>query len=193
MRKMKSAALENNDYTVPCAAAAPSGLAWLRGEVVRFSEGERHQRRRLLTEHILARLTVVPLDGQDPATALLTAMGMPTDLATEVAIAASAYQPHFTQSPAADEAVERLVAAFGVRDEVTAANICILVQAHAGVGALIEALHERNDGPPIRSTRRVDTTGEEVEVELHDAHFGRGRHACPGEHIGRMLAAAAVR
>jgi cytochrome P450 len=39
----------------------------------------------------------------------------------------------------------------------------------------------------------VDATGEEVAVELRDAHFGRGHHACPGEHLGQMLAAAAVR
>ncbi len=45
--------------------------------------------------------------------------------------------------------------------------------ASAGVGALIRALREKNDGPPIFSTRRVDPAGEEVEVELHDTHFGK--------------------
>lgn len=193
MKKMTSETLENSGFTVPYAAPSPLGVAWLRGEAVRFSEGENHRRRRLLTERLLAQLTVAPADGEDPATAVLTAMGMPTVLAEDVALAASGYQPHFPQSAAADEAVERLVAAFGVRDEVTAANICILVQSQAGAGALIQALREKNDGPPLLSTRRVDAAGTEVEVELHGAHFGRGHHACPGEHMGRILAAAAIR
>ena len=135
----------------------------------------------------------MPVDGDGPAAVLLEAMGLPSELAVDVALAASGYQPHFPQSAAADEAVERLVKAFGMRNEATAASICILVQAHAGVGAMIRALRENNDGPPIPSTRRVNIAGNEVEVDLHDAHFARGHHACPGEQMGRRLAAAATR
>lgn len=121
MQKMTSEILENLAFTVPYVDRSQSGMAWLRGDVVRFSEGADHRRRRLLTEQILAGLVVDPVDGGDPAAALLEAMGLPTGLAADVALAAAGYQPHFPQSAAADEAVEQLVASLGARDKTTAA------------------------------------------------------------------------
>lgn len=193
MRIVTSEVLVDPAFSVPTAPSAEYGLAWLRGCVVRFSEGPAHDRRRLITEQILAGLSITPVDGGDPVVALLTAMGIQPHFAHDVAVAATAYQPHSPQSSAADEAVERLAAVFGAHDEAVAAHICILVQAHAGVGALITAMREQHGRSPVPRTRRVSTGGEEVEVDLSEAHFGNGRHACPGESLGQRLAEAAIR
>jgi hypothetical protein len=123
---------------------------------------------------------------------MLEAMGLPGGLREDVVAIAGAYQPHSPQTPAADDAVERLVRALGRRDEGTAARVCLLVQTHAGVSALIAALRNGIGGPPLPVTRRIDPEGRQVEVDLTDAHFGRGHHACPGEHLGHRLAAAAI-
>ena len=192
MQKLESTALENPRYSVPAPVPGDTGMAWLRGHIVRFSEGTEHRRRRLLTQHVLDALEVNPAPGQDPVGAMLEAMGLPWGLREDVAVIAGAYQPHSPQTPAADDAVERLVRALGRRDEGAAARVCLLVQTHAGVSALIAALRNGVSGPPLPVTRRTDPEGRQVEVDLTDAHFGRGHHACPGEQLGRRLAAAAI-
>ncbi|MHA7262875.1 hypothetical protein ACX80W_06675 [Arthrobacter sp. TMN-37] len=192
MQKLTSTVLENPHFTVPAPVPGDTGMAWLRGHIVRFSEGPDHRRRRLLTQRVLDALDVGPVPGRDPVVAMLQAMGLPLRLRVDVVVVAAAYQPHFPQTPAADAAVERLIRALGNRDETSAAQMCLLVQTHAGVSALIAALRTGHGGPPLPVTRRIDPEGREVEVDLSEAHFGKGHHACPGEHLGRRLAAAAI-
>ena len=60
--------------------------------------------------------------------------------------------------------------------------------SHAATLALIEARRAGSSDPPVPSTRRVAPNGEELLVDLTDAHFGRGPHRCPGEQLALRLA-----
>ncbi|MBP2217041.1 hypothetical protein [Arthrobacter sp. CAN_C5] len=191
MQRLESTVLEDPRYSVPAPVPGDTGMAWLRGQIVRFSEGTDHQRRRLLTQEVLDALEVSVVPGRDPVISMLQAMGLPPHLLEDIVVIAGAYHPHLPQTSTADDAVECLVRILGSRDEITAAHICLLVQTHAGVSALIATLQNGLNGPPFSVTRRIHPEGREVEVDLSMAHFGRGRHACPGEQLGRSLAAAA--
>ncbi len=176
-------------YPVPTVPEATDGVAWLRANVVRFSEGQTHTRRRALVE---AELRGVDIEGLrvgagTPAAKLAVALGLPPTVAVDVALVAQCYQPHVRITAEADRAVARLVAACGgVADEVTANRIGLLVQAHAATTALIEG---RN--PPVPTTRRVAPSGEVVEVDLTGRPFGEGLHGCPGRAHAIVLAASA--
>ncbi|HEY3015099.1 MAG TPA: hypothetical protein VGJ41_08315 [Nocardioides sp.] len=178
---------------VPPAGPGTTGLAWLRASVVRFSEGPDRVRRRELVERVLAGVVVRP--HPDPTVALLRGLGLSERLSErvgDVAAVAAAYQPHAPQTPAADAALDRLVRAWGEYDEPTAALICVVVQAHAATRAMLALAESGRTGPAVPSTRRVGPDGVEVEVDLTDAPYGRGRHACPGEALARELVAGAL-
>jgi hypothetical protein len=188
---VSSDVLEDPAYSVPVAPSAPSGVGWLRGAVARFSEGDAHRRRRALVVSVIDRLGLVTDEGT-PTRSLLAALGLRADLEADVVLVATAYQPHFPQGEEADLAADRLVAACGGRTEDAAAIVCVLVQAHAATLALINERRAGSSTPPVPFTRRVGPTGEEVLVDLHDAHFGRGPHQCPGEQLARHRADQAL-
>jgi hypothetical protein len=188
---VSSDVLEDPAYSVPVAPSAPSGVGWLRGAVARFSEGDAHRRRRALVVSVIDRVGLVTDEGT-PTRSLLAALGLRADLEADVVLVATAYQPHFPQGEEADLAADRLVAACGGRTEDAAAIVCVLVQAHAATLALINERRAGSSTPPVPFTRRVGPTGEEVLVDLHDAHFGRGPHQCPGEQLARHLADQAL-
>jgi len=188
--------LSDPDYRVPGVPAATSGVAWLRASVARFCEGPDHIRRRALAVEQLAALSPAQLragavhgdgygDGDgDPIEALAQALGLPRHVARDVAAVARSYQPHTEITDAADQAVDRLIAACGgSADEATASRIGLLVQACQAVTALISGTN-----PPVPSTRRVAPSGEMVEVDLVGMPFGSGRHACPGRTHALALA-----
>jgi 2-methylisocitrate lyase-like PEP mutase family enzyme len=182
--------LEDPDHHVPVQPPAATGVAWLRGQVPRFAEGEAHARRRSAAERMLGDVDLARLRRPGaPVANLAEELGMPRSVVPDVALVAACYQPHVTPTPAADAALDRLVtAAGGVRDEQTAVRISLLVQAHDAVRALL-----RGDDPPVAATRRVAPDGSEVTVDLADRPFGAGRHACPGrDHTSAMVAGAAV-
>ena len=191
MDRVSSDVLEDPAYSVPVAPPAPSGVGWLRGAVARFSEGDAHRRRRALVVSVIDRLGLVTYEAT-PTRSLLAALGLPADLEADVALVAAAYQPHLPQSEEADMAADRLVAACGGRTENSAAIVCVLVQAHTATLALINERRAGSSTPPVPFTRRVRPTGEEVLVDLSDAHFGRGPHQCPGEQLARHLADQAL-
>ena len=122
----------------------------------------------------------------------MAALGLPAELEADVALVAAAYQPHLPQVEEADLAADRLVEACGGRTEQSAAIVCVLVQAHAATLAMITERRAGSSAAPVPFTRRVRPTGEEVLVDLGDAHFGRGRHQCPGEQLARHLAEQAL-
>lgn len=193
MRRLPSSVLLDPAFTVPQAPPATTGLAWLRATVPRFSEGESRARRRALVEEVLSGCTVDPGPGESPTVVLLRALGLGPEHEPDVDVVARSYQPHAEQTSAADDAVGRMVDALGgVADEPTAARICVLVQGHAATAALVDQLRSGASGPPVPTTRRVGPDGEEVEVDLTDAPFGAGPHACPGRDLALRLAAAAV-
>lgn len=171
-------------------AAGAGGVAWLRAHVVRFSEGPDHAHRRGLVDAVLARVDPSTLRrAGDPTATLAAALALPREAVRDVRAVAASYQPHAPQDPAADAAVDRLVASAGGRyDEPTAALLCALVQASAAVDA---ALAGRR--PPVATTRRVGRDGEVVEVPLDEVPFGAGRHACPGRaHADALVAGASA-
>lgn len=180
--------LEDPRYRVPAAPSADVGTAWLRSHVARFVDGPEHARRRALVDRLLEELVLDPRPGAAPTEALAAALGLPGTTA-DVALVAAAYQPHAPQSAEADDAVERLVAACGGHhDAATAARIGVLVQAHAATEALLAMRRAGREGPPVPTTRRVGPDGVEVAVDLTDAPFGRGPHACPGRDLAIALA-----
>jgi hypothetical protein len=172
-------------YVVPSVPSAMSGVAWLRANVARFSEGSEHFRRRAIVDALLAPIDPDRLRGPgDPIRKLALALGLPGSVVEDVAITAPCYQPHTEISGAADEAVARLVAlAGGDQDEETANRIGLLVQAAVAIDALIAG-----DDPPVPITRRIAPDGAVVEVSLAAAPFGLGRHACPGRAHAYALA-----
>ncbi|MGW4249693.1 hypothetical protein [Nocardia sp. NPDC004722] len=175
------------NYPVPSVPDATDGVAWLRANVVRFSEGETHTRRRALVEAALRGVDIDSLrtGAGTPTAKLAVTLGLSPEVEADVALVAPCYQPHMSVTAEADLAVARLVAACGgVADEVTANRIGLLVQAHAATAALIEG---RN--PPVPTTRRIGPSGEVVEVDLTGRPFGEGRHACPGRLHALALAA----
>lgn len=192
MNLLGSAVLDDERYRVPPVPLGQTGLAWLRGHVARFSDGAAHVRRRGLIEGLLAELVVEPVVGGDPTATLLRALGLPDTGIADVALVAAAYQPLQRGVGLGRLRQVRLVEACGSRDEATAARICVLVQAHGATQALVAKLRDAEPGPPVPTTRRIAPDGRLVEVDLVDAPFGRGRHACPGRTIGLELARAAI-
>jgi 2-methylisocitrate lyase-like PEP mutase family enzyme len=171
--------LEDPAFTVVPAPPAASGVAWLRSQVARFSEGPAHARRRSLTMRLVAGIDLARLRRPGaPVANLAAALGLPRDrrVVAHIAAVARSYQPHSEQSPEADDAVARLVEAFGgAWNELTAARIGLLVQAHDATNAMIAG-----QSPPVPKTRRIGPSGEEVLVDLTETPFGAGPHACPG-------------
>ncbi|GAB2469939.1 isocitrate lyase/PEP mutase family protein [Jatrophihabitans fulvus] len=171
-------------FRVPPVAAAEHGVGWLRARVVRFSEGPDHARRRRVVEQLLAAVSPDGLDGSGhPVDVLAARLGLGRGVVADVGVVASAYHPHLPITPAADAAVERLVARCGVRDDTAAQRIGLLVQAHHAMNGLLAGRT-----PPVPSTRRVAPDGTVVEVALDAAPFGRGRHACPARAHAEALA-----
>jgi hypothetical protein len=70
--------------------------------------------------------------------------------------------------------------------------VCVLVQAHAATLALIDVLRTGSGAAPVPATRRIAPDGREVLVELADAPFGLGVHACPGRELALHLAKQAL-
>ncbi|MBN6039922.1 hypothetical protein JYK18_34015 [Amycolatopsis sp. 195334CR] len=146
-------------------------LGWLRDHVARFSDGDDHRRRRALITTLLDGIDPTRLDPAAPIASLAQALGIPAD-PDDVAEVARVYHPHLTPDTPAEHALTRLVdACGGTWDETTAARICVLVQAHAGLAG------------PVRVTRRQAPDGSIVELNLLEAglRFGTGPHECPGQ------------
>ncbi|HEX3589712.1 MAG TPA: hypothetical protein VHV74_08765 [Pseudonocardiaceae bacterium] len=189
------AVLSDPRYLVPSVPPGVSGVAWLRSAVARFSNGLDHRRRRALAVDALdavdpAGLREAAAAADGPVEVLGKALGLPESLADDVAVVALSYQPHTEITPEADAAVERLVVACGGRhDEATANRIGLLVQACVATKALVAHLRNGDDDPPVASTRRVGPDGSTVEVDLTNAHFGAGEHACPGRAHAFAIAA----
>lgn len=105
--------LSDPAYVVPPVPAGERGVAWLRANVARFSEGEAHRRRRALAISLLSTVAAVGRHGVRPVEVLAEALGLPAD---GISAIAASYQPHLPVTPEADAAVERLVAACGARE-----------------------------------------------------------------------------
>lgn len=182
--------LLDDRYLVPHVAPARDGVAWLRANVVRFSEGTEHGRRRRIVEALLGDVDQRDLrrPGDHVAT-LASALGVPRSVTADVRTVAACYQPHTEITPAADAAVSRLVKACGGRwDEETANRIALLVQACDATAGLIAGRDT-----PVASTRRLAPDGREVVVDLSGVPFGAGRHECPGRSHAVALADGARR
>lgn len=177
-------------FVAPPVPPADAGVAWLRANVVRFSEGEAHVRRRAMVESMLAEIDLTALDrGGDHVAVLAEALGLPATVAADVRLVAACYQPHTEITPAADAAVARLVETCGGAWTEHAANrIGLLVQGCDATANLIAGLD-----PPVAATRRIDPDGAEMLVDLTGVPFGAGRHSCPGRTHALALAAAAKR
>ena len=191
MQRLPSDVLTDPAYRVPEPEPAETGMAWLRSHVVRFCEGAEHDRRRAQTQAVIDAVADTRFVAT-PTISLLAAFDLPAELAADVALASAAYQPHAPQSAEADAAADRLVAACGGRTEQAATRVCVLVQADAACMALAERIRAASADPPLAATRRITPAGEQVEVDLSDAHFGRGAHRCPGEALGTRLARQAA-
>jgi 2-methylisocitrate lyase-like PEP mutase family enzyme len=177
-------------FLVPRVPPASRGVAWLRANVVRFSESGDHRRRRALVEGLLADIEPAGLErAGDHVATLADALGLPRSVVRDVRTVAESYQPHTTATAAADAAVARLVDACGGSwDERTANVIGILVQACDATAALVAGRM-----PPVPATARITPDGSTVRVELDAVPFGAGRHACPGRAHAEALAAGARR
>ncbi|MCP2249895.1 isocitrate lyase/PEP mutase family protein [Lentzea aerocolonigenes] len=162
---------------VPQVPTGDHGVAWLRSNVVRFTNGPDHARKRALTTKLIEDVNVTTLDE------LATALHLPGSL-DDIAKIAPCYQPHEPVTAEADAAVERLA---GTHDEETAARIGLLVQAWAATNALAEHLRTGNPAPPVPITRRATETGV-IEVSLDGHPFGHGPHACPGRALATKIA-----
>jgi hypothetical protein len=178
--------LTDPNYRVPSPPYAPDGVAWLRASVARFSNGATHQRRRALAVTELAAIDPDALRalalrrGTGPVEVLAEALGLPITVAEDIAVIAKSYQPHTTITPAADQAVDRLVRIFGASDERTANRIALLIQACDATAALVANTLAGRTDPPVPKTRRVAPDGVTVEADLTESPFGAGPHACPG-------------
>ena len=191
MEQAPSKVLTDGEYRVPPGPVGDRGVAALRALVVRFCDGDAHDRRRDTTEAVIDEIADAPFV-DTPTRSLLTALGLPVELEDDVALVAAAYQPHAPQSTESDAAADRLLIACGGRDERSAARVCVLVQAHAGATSWLGLLRTGSDAAPVPVTRRIGPEGVEVEVVLDDAWFGRGAHQCPGEELARRLTEAAM-
>ncbi|WP_331770485.1 hypothetical protein OG948_43255 (plasmid) [Embleya sp. NBC_00888] len=195
------AVLADPAHTVPSVPdAPPGGVAWLRASVARFASGAAHERRRALAVAELARVDPQALlerasaGAAGPVEVLAEVLGLPADVADDVAVVAESYQPHTTITEAADQALSRLVRACGgVADEATANRIGLLVQACDATKALVAHLSAGRTDPPVPRTRRIAPDGTPVEVDLSQAPFGLGPHACPGRAHAEALATGLLR
>jgi 2-methylisocitrate lyase-like PEP mutase family enzyme len=160
---------------VPQVPDGDHGVVWLRANVVRFSNGAEHARRRALTTRLIQNVTTLD--------ELARALKLPGSL-DDIARIAPSYQPHEPITAEADAAVERLASS---HDEETAARIGLLVQAWAATHALAEHLAAGNPAPPVPVTRRATPDGV-LEVSLENHPFGYGTHACPGRELGIRIA-----
>lgn len=178
--------LTDPNYRVPSPPYAADGIAWLRASVARFSNGATHVRRRALAVTELANIDPDALRalafrrGTGPVEVLAEALGLPVTVAEDIAVIAKSYHPHTTITPAADQAVDRLVRTIGARDERTANRIALLVQACDATAALVANILAGRTDPPVPITRRVAPDGATVEIDLTELPFGAGPHACPG-------------
>ncbi|OPC79332.1 hypothetical protein B4N89_35370 [Embleya scabrispora] len=192
-------------YTMPVVPAAPpAGVAWLRASVARFSDGAVHERRRALVVADLDRIDPHHLGeraargGRGPVEVLAEALGLPGELAAgiaaDVAVVATAYQPHTAITAEADRAVVRLVRVCGgVADEATANRIGLLVQACDATKALTAHLAAGRTDPPVPHTRRVAPNGTTIKIDLTESPFGLGPHACPAQTHAHSLASAPLK
>jgi len=178
--------LTDPNYRVPSTPYAADGIGWLRASVARFSNGSTHERRRALAVAELASIDPDELRAlalrrsTGPVEVLAEALGLPVSVAGDIAVIAKSYQPHTTITPAADEAVDRLVQTLGDYDEKTANRIALLVQACDATAALVANTLAGRTDPPVPKTRRIAPDGTSVEIDLTDQPFGAGPHACPG-------------
>lgn len=194
---MNQAVLTDPAFVVPPAPdGSAGGVAWLRASVARFSNGAVHRRRRALAVAGLATVDPDALrlrasEGARGAVEVLAeALGLPADVADDVAAVARSYQLHTPITQEADRAVGRLVEACGgVTDEATANRIGLLVQACDATNALVANIVSGRTGPPVPKTRRLAPDGTIVEVDLTEEPFGIGPHACPGRAHALALAA----
>lgn len=210
MALLSSDLLSDPEYEVPAplpptaAADGQADMAWFRNSVARFSRGEDHQRRRALALDLLTELNPDQLrkrtaQGHEAGFVgvLAEALGLTPQEAAgigdDVAAVAACYHPHTQITSEADEALARLVAAFGgVADEATANRVALLIQARDATNALISVMAEGRSDPPVPFTRRIAPDGSLVEVDLSQAHFGAGPHACPGREHAVALAEGTI-
>ncbi|MEV0129510.1 hypothetical protein AB0H83_13770 [Dactylosporangium sp. NPDC050688] len=213
------AVLHDPGFVVPPVPAAAHGVAWLRASVGRFSGGAAYPRRRALSESLLSTVDPAALRAAaasspyaHPVRLLCAALGLdPSPGTTDaVRVVAAAYQPGTGDEPAADAAVQVLIAACGgTADETTAARIGLLVQACDATAALIARARDAGldtalrDTPPVAATKRMATRpsdvgaarvapGEVVRVSLHGIPFGAGPRRCPGRAHALALAEGAL-
>lgn len=178
--------LTDPEYLVPSPPYAPTGVAWLRSSVARFSNGATHERRRALAVTELAAVDPDELRalavrrGTGPVEVLAEALGLPPTIADDIAVIAKSYQPHTTITSEADEATARLTRLLRSDDERAANLIALLVQACDSTKALVAHTLAGRTDPPVPKTRRIAPDGTTVEIDLTGTPFGAGPHACPG-------------
>jgi cytochrome P450 len=160
------ATLGDPRYAVPepPAGTATGTLAWLRANVCRFANGDRHARLRALAQADVDRLDPRALragaraeasralagagDPVDvmallarlvPVGALCDALDVPRGAVADVIVVAAAYQPGASEGAqaAADAAVGRLLGLLALPSEAAAARIGVLVQACDATAGLI--------------------------------------------------------
>jgi hypothetical protein len=198
--------LTDPEYLVPSSPYAPTGVAWLRSSVARFSNGAAHDRRRALAVAALAAIDPESLRalalqrGTGPVEVLAEALGLPPTIADDIAAIAKSYHPHTTITPEANQATTRLTHLLHSTysndstepngpnsgdsgdsgDESVANVIALLVQACDATKALVANTLAGRIEPAVPKTRRIGPDGTTVEIDLTDTPFGAGPHACPG-------------
>ena len=178
------ATLADQDFTVPPAPEASTGLAWLRASVARFSSGPAHTRRRALAATQLSTIDTVALRQAArrrtaelltppcdlmatvartlPTELLAAALVLPAATPSLVAAIARAY-PTGAPDPEADAAIDVLA---DRGDEATAARIGLLAQACDATAALI------GNAAFLLLRNQLDDPAEAIIAETL-------RHACP--------------